>query len=127
VTVRDWLNVQQRDQLLAESDVFVLPSYNEGLPMAMLEAMAWGLPPLCTPVGSIPEYVTSGVNGVMVQPGNVPELANAIQQLATDGAARVRMGQAARKTIEPLNLSDYIEKLCHVYDGIAGETSRQSA
>jgi len=127
ITVRDWLNVQQRDQLLAESDVFVLPSYNEGLPMAMLEAMAWGLPPLCTPVGSIPEYVTSNGNGVMVQPGDVPALANAITQLAMNGAERVRMGQAARKTIEPLNLHDYIEKLCRVYDGIAGEASRQSA
>jgi len=127
VTVRDWLNVQQRDQLLAESDVFVLPSYNEGLPMAMLEAMAWGLPPLCTPVGSIPEYVTSGVNGITVTPGDVPALAQAITQLALNGADRVRMGQQARKTIEPLNLDDYIEKLCHVYDGVAGEASRQNA
>jgi glycosyltransferase involved in cell wall biosynthesis len=85
------------------------------------------LPPLCTPVGSIPEYVTSGLNGVMVKPGDIPALAEAITQFALNGEDRVRMGQAARRTIEPLNLDDYIQKLCHVYDGVAGEASRQNA
>jgi glycosyltransferase involved in cell wall biosynthesis len=121
ITVRDWLNPQQRDQLLAESDVFVLPSYNEGLPMSMLEAMAWGLPPLCTSVGSIPEYLTSGVNGKLVKPGDIAGLSGALRELAANGADRIRMGQQARRTVEPLALDRYIEQLCEVYDGIASK------
>jgi glycosyltransferase involved in cell wall biosynthesis len=127
ITVRDWLSPAERDRLLAQSDVFVLPSYNEGLPMALLEAMAWGLPPLCTPVGSIPEFVSSGVNGTMIQPGDIPALANALRELASNGAERLRMGQQARRTVEPLSISQYVEKLCLVYDGLSREGSRQRA
>jgi glycosyltransferase involved in cell wall biosynthesis len=64
--VRNWIEPDERDRLLACSDVFVLPSYYEGLPMSLLEAMAWGLAPICTPIGSIPEYIEDGGNGLLV-------------------------------------------------------------
>ncbi|MGH8236536.1 MAG: glycosyltransferase family 4 protein, partial [Steroidobacteraceae bacterium] len=88
VEVRDWLSPAERDRLLASADAFVLPSYIEGLPMALLESMAWGLPVISTAVGSIPEHVRDGVQGLLVQPGDVSELAGAIERIVMDDALR---------------------------------------
>ena len=88
VEVRDWLGPAERERLLASADAFVLPSYAEGLPMSLLEAMAWGLPVISTTVGSIPEHVRDGVQGLLVQPGDVSELAGAIERIVMDDALR---------------------------------------
>ena len=74
VRVLSWIDPAERDRLLEASDVFVLPSHAEGLPMALLEAMAAGLPVIVTPVGGIPDAVTQGVDGVYVPPGDVEQL-----------------------------------------------------
>jgi glycosyltransferase involved in cell wall biosynthesis len=63
VRVCAWIDAHERDRLLNESDVFVLPSYAEGVPMSLLEAMAAGLPCITTPVGGIPDVFTHGVEG----------------------------------------------------------------
>lgn len=123
IAVRDWLQPDERDRLLAESDVFVLPSYNEGLSMALLEAMAWGLLPICTPVGSIPEVVTSGVNGLFVTPGDIPALAAAISRAVTDRDERMRLSAAARATVEPLSIAHYMRELCRLYANVSSGES----
>jgi glycosyltransferase involved in cell wall biosynthesis len=74
VTILSWIDPQQRDELLASADAFILPSYNEGLPMSMLESMAWGLPVIVTPVGGIPEVITHNQNGLLIEPGNREQL-----------------------------------------------------
>ncbi len=80
--------------------IYLLPSYNEGLPMSVLEAMAAGLPVITTPVGGIPEAVTDGVEGFLVQPGDVDALAGRLAQLLRDDALTQQMGAAARRKIE---------------------------
>jgi glycosyltransferase involved in cell wall biosynthesis len=119
VEVRGWLDTAQRDALLADAEVFVLPSDHEGLPMSLLEAMAWGVAPLCTPVGSIPELVRHEANGLLTAPHDVGALAMGLERLALDGALRARLGGAARERVEPLAIERYAPKLCALYDNVA--------
>lgn len=85
--------------LLAASDVFVLPSLWEGLPMALLEAMASGLPCIATRVSGSSQVIQDGVNGLLVQPGNVEELEVALIRLLTDGDLADSLGVAARRRV----------------------------
>jgi glycosyltransferase involved in cell wall biosynthesis len=119
VSLRTWLNAKQRDALLAEADVFVLPSYNEGLPMSVLEAMAWELPVITTPVGGIPEVINHKENGLLVQPGVRVELIEAMQDLIGNEDLRHSLGKAAREYVRTLDISHYISSLTDVYFSVA--------
>ena len=78
-------------------DVFCLPSYaNEGVPQALMQAMACGLPVVTTPVGSIEEIVEAGVTGVIVPPRDAERLRAALSQLLDDADSRHRLGERAR-------------------------------
>lgn len=118
VEVRGWIDPPERDALLAESSVFVLPSPNEGLPMSMLEAMAWGVVPVVTAVGAIPEVVVDGENGLFVRPGDVADIAAALSRLAQDPALVTRLARAARHTAEGHDLDHYIERLGEVWRAV---------
>jgi len=80
--------------LLAQASIFILPSYHENLPVAILEAMAMGLPIVTTPVAGIPEIVEDGHNGFLVPPGDAEALADRIVRLGRDPELRQSMGQA---------------------------------
>ncbi|MEA5449341.1 glycosyltransferase family 4 protein [Leptolyngbya sp. CCNP1308] len=110
-----WVNAEVRDRLLAEADVFILPSYNEGLPMALLEAMSWGLPVITTAVGGIPEVVTPNVNGFLLQPGDIVGLSNAMSSLINNGSLRSNLGSKARNGIASLDIESYSERLFGLY------------
>jgi glycosyltransferase involved in cell wall biosynthesis len=83
--------------VLAASDIFVLPSHFEGLPMSIIEAMLCGLPVVATAIRGPREQVVAGQTGILVPPRTVPDLARALSMLATDAAARERMGAAGRE------------------------------
>jgi len=83
--------------LLSRADVFVLPSYNEGQPYAVLEAMAAGLPVISSGVGCIPETVIDGENGFILMPGNKEALAAKLALLLGDDELRKKMGAASRR------------------------------
>jgi sugar transferase (PEP-CTERM/EpsH1 system associated) len=87
-------------QVLAALDVFVLPSLHEGMPNAILEAMAAGLPVVATAVGGAPEVVVDGVSGLIVPPRDPLALADALSRLLDDAALRDRMGAAGRQRVE---------------------------
>lgn len=76
-----WVDDVGRREALARATVYCLPSWNEGLPMSVLEAMSAGLPVISTPVGGIPEAVVEGETGLLVQPGDVQGLATALSKL----------------------------------------------
>jgi glycosyltransferase involved in cell wall biosynthesis len=121
VTILTWLDFQQRDKLLAEADGFILPSYNEGLPMSMLESMAWGLPVIVTPVGGIPEVIVDKYNGLLVEPGNREQLVAAMQSLIRDEDLRVSLGTTARHSVEGLDIHCYMKSLVEVYTSVIEE------
>ncbi len=118
IQILDWVNEQQRDELLEKADVFVLPSYNEGLPMALLEAMSWQLPVITTSVGGIPELVISEQNGLLVEPGQILGLSKAMQYLIENPDLRQSLGEKARQTVEPFNVKEYLICLGNIYNSL---------
>ena len=111
-----WLESERKRAVLADATIFVLPSYVEGVPMALLEAMSLGLPVIATPVGGVPEIVTHEVDGLLVPPGDVTALAAAITRLMNDPQLRERLGRAARATIAArFSLDTAVEQLLGFY------------
>lgn len=94
-----WVAGDQKHSLVAGAGVFALPSYNEGLPVSVLEAMACGVPVVCTPVGGVPDIVTDGQEGLLVPVGDTQALAEALTRLASQPDLRRAMGQAGRRRV----------------------------
>jgi 1,4-alpha-glucan branching enzyme len=86
--------------LYCDADVFVHPSLYDPFPIAVLEAMSMRKSVVATRVGGIPEMITSGVDGLLVEPGNSFQLARAITDILSDSSCIRRLGQEARKRIE---------------------------
>jgi len=84
VNVPGWISGNDKQDLLSKSDVYILPSYNEGLPISILEAMAAGLPVISTPIGGIPDAVIDGKNGYLIEPGDFEDLASKILMITKD-------------------------------------------
>ena len=74
--------------------MLILPSYDEGLPLVILEALAYGVAVICTPVGEIPHVLSDGVDARFVQPGDRAGLAAAVNDLVLDASMRRRMEEA---------------------------------
>lgn len=100
VFVIGWVDGERKLELLRSADVYVLPSRNEGMPVSILEAMSWSIPVVASRVGGIPEMIESGVEGLLVEPGDVDGILDAILRLAADRELLPRMGRAARKRVE---------------------------
>jgi len=102
--------------LLAASDIFVLSSDWEGMPLAVIEAMAAGKPVIATCVGAIPEMVRDGVEGLIVPPGDKEAIVNAILRLTLDSNEREQMGRAAsRRAKETFDISRTAEEYEALY------------
>jgi glycosyltransferase involved in cell wall biosynthesis len=108
---------------VAGADLFVLSSRHEGLPIALLEAMALGVPPIATAVGGIPEVVTDGVDGVLVEPGDPRALAEAIRGLAADPARRRELGLAAGRRAADFDITRAQQELERRYGRLVAERS----
>ena len=100
VNIPGWTSGDERLRLYRTADLFVLPSYNEGLPMGILEAMSFALPVVSTPVGGIPELVQNGRNGALVAPGDVAGLAQAICALLGDVNRLRAYGEQSKSIVD---------------------------
>ena len=124
IQLTGWINPEEMKQLLSKSDIFILPSYNEGLPLALLEAMGWSLPVITTPVAAIPDIVKSEKNGLLVQPGDVKNLYQSMALLIENESLRLSLGMAARSTVLPLEVHQFWYNLIDIYQHIIKNTPK---
>jgi glycosyltransferase involved in cell wall biosynthesis len=111
------VNQEQVRALFADVDVFVLPSFAEGIPVVLMEAMASGLPCVATRISGIPELIVEGESGLLVTPSEVGELAAAIARLLTDPALRARLHTGARARIRAMyDLPQNVELLVRLFE-----------
>jgi len=101
-----------------EANIFVLPSLNEGMSNAMLEAMACGLPLIATDTGGTKELLTDRQNGLIVKMENSADLAEKIEKLISDESLREKMGQESRQRAEKLNWTNIAEQYYNLYKKI---------
>jgi len=102
-------------------DVFALSSLREGLPNVLLEAMALKVPVVATRIAGVPRLITDGVNGMLVNPGSVDALAEALVSLLVDPGLRGRLGQAGRETIEArYSFATRMQRIGALYDELLG-------
>ena len=102
---------EQADDLLAAADLFVLPSYEEGMSLALLEAMAAGLPIVATNIPGNRELVDHGHHGLLVPPGRPEQLAEAILRILEEPSAAEAMGRAARdRAIARFSLDQMVDR-----------------
>jgi len=97
-------------------DVLLMPSLHDGLPNALLEAMACGLPVAAARAGGIPDALTDGLNGRLVEPGEVSGLVEIVSDLLENPEVCRQLGQAARQTVlSQFSLEQELEKTLHLY------------
>ena len=107
---------------LSASDIFVFPTYNEGLPNALMEAMACGLPVIATKVGGIPEVVRDGQNGILIDKKSVISIEHSIEKLINNKNMCKKMGEYGRTIIEEnFSWDSSAKKLTEIYNKLIGK------
>lgn len=115
INYRGYVIGLEKEEILQESDVLVLPSFAEGMPVVIMEAMAKGCAIVATDVGAIPEIVTSE-NGILIKPGNDEELFFALNKLNNDRELLQKMKLSNLKKSYDYSLKKHIEELVNVYE-----------
>ena len=95
-----WVDQAKKDEFFKNVIINVLPSYNEGLPMTILETMAYGIPNISTRIASIPEVIDDEKNGYLITPGDINGLTERIQRLIEDEELRIKFSDCAYKKIQ---------------------------
>jgi glycosyltransferase involved in cell wall biosynthesis len=103
-------------ELLAASDILVLPSYCEGTPRVISEALASGTPVVSTRIAGIPEQVSHGECGLLIEPGDVDALVNAINRLLNSEELRQKMSQACRSQVERFRMEREQREIAQLYE-----------
>ena len=110
---------ERKREFLESLDVFVMPTYFEGLPMSLLETMSYGAVPVVTEVGSIPTVVKDGENGLFVKVKDVNSICNALKKLDEDRELLAQMSEKAQRTIqENFSAEKYVERLNEIYNSL---------
>jgi colanic acid/amylovoran biosynthesis glycosyltransferase len=127
VTITGWLNQDQLREIYASTDLFVLPSFAEGIPVVLMEAMAMQIPCIATRVMGVPELIRDGLDGLLVDPADSAQLAEAVVRVMDDPALRMRLARAGRQRIlECYDLRQNTRRLADLLRGALDGSRRQA-
>lgn len=114
-----WVEQARSADLLANADVMVLPSYFEGLPLVILEALGAGTPVVTTSVGAIPQFIMHDQTALVIEPGDKVALCDSLRRLVADARLRQRLGDAGRREYETtFSLQVFRKNLLAIYDKV---------
>ncbi len=117
IEIPGWVDPDGAARLLSTSDILVLPSFDENLPMSVIEAMANGLAIVATPVGAVEDIIINGVTGLLVVPGNIDSLTASLKRLILDPDLRKKLGNGAQAVHrERLDIQPYVTKLGRLWE-----------
>lgn len=116
ITFLGWTTGDDKDKIFKNSTLFCLPSYAEGFPMAVLDAWAYGLPVITTPVGGIPDVVINEKNGLLFSPGDINHLASNLERMITDEGLRIKITNESYKLAHStLSIDTITNNLNNIY------------
>lgn len=119
VSFPGWVRGEDKERLLKESAVFLFPSYHEGMPISVLEAMSYGMGVVTTAVGGIPKLIQNDVNGYVGQPGNVEAISADVVRLLTDPYRCNAYGSKAREYVkENYSRERHLKQLGEIYESM---------
>ncbi len=117
-----WTDGIQKKEFMGKTMINVLPSYNEGLPMTILETMAYGIPNISTKIASIPEVIHDSINGYLIEPGNIQALSEKLLLLINDESLRKEFSMNSyHLIIDKFSLEKNIQSLRNIYSNILDE------
>lgn len=111
-----WIEGEKKNELFNSSDVYILPSYYEGLPISILEAMSYSRPVIATAVGGIPEVIESHVNGILIQPGDLEVIEASMMFFINNPGKIDEYGHASYKKITPFLPEQVAAQLQDIYE-----------
>jgi glycosyltransferase involved in cell wall biosynthesis len=116
VRFEGWADQAKASRLMADADALILPSYDEGLPLVILEALANGVAVICTPVGEIPSVLTDGVNACFVSPGDIAGIAAALHKVLDDSAYRKMLEENGKAIYErEFTMKNFFANICAIH------------
>lgn len=120
VHIKKWLDEEGKEQRFLDTALHFLPSYHEGLPMAVLETISAGIPNLTTDVGGLSTVINEGINGFITKPGHIKKMAETILgYMDLDDAEKLKISKNATDTISDMfSMDKYIEKWCIIYESL---------
>lgn len=118
VSSEGWVSGMDKERLLERCDVYVLPSYFEGVPISILECMSHGMAVLASKVGGIPSVVAQGRNGILFEAGNTGQLYDAVARLAGDRGLVGKMGAASRAMVKRYYPEHVAQELKELYESL---------
>lgn len=120
-----WVGPDEVASLIASADILALPSFAENLPVSVIEGMAAGLAVVTTPVGAVEDIITNERSGLLVPPGDVAALTEALTRLVEDRTLRERLGAAAMAVHrERLDLAPFVGAICDVWRSAASKATQ---
>lgn len=116
VKILGWTSGDDKIKLLNQATVYLLPSYNEGMPISILEAMSYKLPVVSTNIGGIPQLVREDIEGYLFNPGDLSELESILNKILSSEKLRKKLGgNSFEKVDKHFNIEKNIYKLCSIY------------